>query len=61
MAREIREGEETLTVNGRSQTELRSLLGMSIDSAEQQNTGSLRKVGKRKPVRDQVGRHEQAA
>lgn len=61
MAREIREGEETLTPNGRSQTELRSLLGMSIDSAEQQNLGSPRKVGKRKPVRDQVGHHEQAA
>ena len=61
MAREIREGEETLTPNGRSQTELRSLLGMSIDSAEQQNPGSPRKVGKRKPVRDQVGQHEQAA
>jgi len=61
MAREIREGEETLTPNGRSQTELRSLLGMSIDSAVQQNPGSPRKVGKRKPVRDQVGQHEQAA
>ncbi len=61
MAREIREGEETLTANGHSQTELRSLLGMSIDSAEQQNPGSLRKVGKRKPVRDQVGHHEQVA
>lgn len=61
MAREIREGEETLTPNGRSQTELRSLLGMSIDYAEQQNPGSPRKVGKRKPVRDQVGHHEQAA
>lgn len=61
MAREIREGEETLTANGRSQTELRSLLGMSIDSTEQQNPGSLRKVGKRKPVRDQVGHHEQVA
>jgi hypothetical protein len=61
MAREIREGEETLTPNGRSQTELRSLLGMSIDSAVQQNPGSPRKVGKRKPVRDQVGHHEQTA
>ncbi len=61
MAREIREGEETLTANGHSRTELRSLLGMSIDSAEQQNPGSLRKVGKRKPVRDQVGHHEQVA
>jgi hypothetical protein len=61
MAREIREGEETLTPNGRSQTELRSLLGMSIDSAVQQNLGSPRKVGKRKPVRDQVGQHEQVS
>ncbi|HLE90086.1 MAG TPA: ATP-binding protein [Anaerolineales bacterium] len=61
MAREIREGEETLTANGRAQTELRSLLGMSIESVEQQNTGSPRKVGKRKPVRDLVGHHEQAA
>ncbi len=61
MAREIREGEETLTANGRAQTELRSLLGMSIESAEQQIPGSPRKVGKRKPVRDRVGHHEQAA
>ena len=61
MAREIREGEETLTPNGRAQTELRSLLGMSIESAEQQIPGSPRKVGKRKPVRDRVGHHEQAA
>jgi len=59
MAREIREGEETLTANSRAQTELRSLLGMSIESAEQHNPPSRRKVGKRNPVRDVVGNHEQ--
>ena len=59
MAREIREGEETLTANSRAQTELRSLLGMSIESAEQHNPPSRRKVGKRNPVRDVVGYHEQ--
>jgi len=61
MAREIREGEETLLADGRAQTELRSLLGMPIESAERQTSGPARKVGKRKPVRDLVGHHEQAA
>ena len=61
MAREIREGEETLSTNSRTQTELRSLLGMSTESTEQQPPASSRKVGKRKPVRDVVGSHEQAA
>jgi hypothetical protein len=61
MAREIREGEETLLADGRAQTELRSLLGVSIDSTEQQTSGPSRKVGKRNPVRDPVGHHEQAA
>jgi len=61
MAREIREGEETLSTNSRTQTELRSLLGMSTESTEQHHPTSSRKVGKRKPVRDVVGSHEQAA
>jgi len=61
MAREIREGEETLSTNSRTQTELRSLLGMSTESTEQHPSVSSRKVGKRKPVRDTVGHHEQAA
>ena len=61
MAREIREGEETLTANNRAQTELRSLLGMSTESIAQHLSSSSRKVGKRKPVRDLVGHHEQAA
>lgn len=60
MAREIREGEETLTANSRAQTELRSLLGMSVESAKQHTSGSSRKVGKRNPVRDLVGNHEQS-
>lgn len=61
MAREIREGEETLTASSRAQTELQALLGMSTESAEQPPTFSRRKVGKRNPVRDPVGSHEQAA
>lgn len=61
MAREIREGEETLSTNSRTQTELRSLLGMSTESTEQHPPVSSRKVGKRKPVRDTVGHHEKAA
>jgi AAA domain-containing protein len=61
MAREIREGEETLTANSRTQTELRSLLGMSTESTEQPPPASSRNVGKRKPVRDLVGHHEPAA
>jgi hypothetical protein len=61
MAREIREGEETLAANSHAQTELRSLLGMSIESAEQHPSSSSRKVGKRNPVRDLVGQHEQVA
>lgn len=61
MAREIREGEEALTTNVRTQTELRSLLGMSTESTEQHSPVSSRKVGKRKPVRDVVGHHEPAA
>jgi len=61
MAREIREGEETLIANSHVQTEVRSLLGMSIESTEQHPSTSSRKVGKRNPVRDLVGHHEQAA
>jgi len=61
MAREIREGEETLAANSHAQTELRSLLGMSVESVEQHSSSSSRKVGKRNPVRDLVGQHEQAA
>jgi hypothetical protein len=61
MAREIREGEETLAANSQAQTELRSLLGMPNESAEQHSAGSSRNVGKRNPVRDLVGQHEQAA
>lgn len=61
MAREIREGEETLATNSQLQTELRSVLGMSIESTEQHRLGASRKVGKRNPVRDQVGHHEQTA
>lgn len=61
MAREIREGEDILIADGRAQTELRSLLGMPIESAEQQTSSSSRKVGKRNPVRDLVGPHEQVA
>lgn len=57
MAREIREGEEALAANNRSQTELRSLLGMPADSPERQIQPS-QKVGVRNPVRDEVGRHE---
>jgi hypothetical protein len=60
MAREIREGEEMLTPNSRSQVELRSLLGMSTGYAENQTSHSSRKVGKRNPVRDLVGSHEQS-
>lgn len=60
MAREIREGEETLAANSHAQTELRSLLGMSIESAEQYSSPSRQNVGKRNPVRDLVGQHEQA-
>jgi hypothetical protein len=59
MAREIREGEEALAANNLAQRELRSLLGMSIESTEQHTTGSSRKVGQRNPVRDLVGQHEQ--
>jgi hypothetical protein len=55
MAREIREGEEALAANNLAQRELRALLGMSIESAEQHTTGSSRKVGQRNPVRDPVG------
>lgn len=61
MAREIREGEETLIANGRTQTELRSLLGMPVESAQHHNSPSPREVGKRNPVRDLVGNHDQAA
>lgn len=61
MAREIREGEETLTATGRAQTELQALLGMSTESAEQPTAPSRRKVGQRNPVRDPVGSHEDAA
>jgi hypothetical protein len=61
MAREIREGEEALAANSRSQTELRSLLGMSIESTGHPPSGSSRKVGKRNPVRDLEGQHEQTA
>jgi hypothetical protein len=60
MAREIREGEETMTADSRAQTELRSVLGMPIESAERQAPSSSRKVGKRNPVRDLVGQHEPA-
>lgn len=60
MAREIREGEEALTANGRAQTELRSLLGLAIEPGGQHLPGSSRKVGKRNPERDLVGKHEQA-
>lgn len=58
VAREIREGEESLAANSRTQTELDSLLGMSIESAESHPSSSRRKVGKRNPVRDLVGNHE---
>jgi hypothetical protein len=58
MAREIREGEEILTPNSHAQTELRSLLGMSTEYAENHVSHSARKVGKRNPVRDLVGNHE---
>ena len=34
MAREVREGEETLAANNNSRAELRSLLGISMESAE---------------------------
>lgn len=61
MAREIREGEEMLMDNNRTQTELRSLLGMSAEATEQPPPVSSRNVGKRKPARDLVGHHEQAA
>ena len=60
MAREIREGEETLSANSRAETELHSLLGMSIESAEPPRSTSRRAVGKRNPVRDLVGSHEPA-
>jgi len=59
MAREIREGEEMLMDNSRTQTELRSLLGMSAEFTEQPPPASSRNVGKRKPARDMVGHHEQ--
>ena len=58
MAREIREGEDTWIADGRAQTELRSLLGMPIETAERQAPRSSRKVGRRNPVRDLVGQHE---
>lgn len=61
MAREIREGEEILIADGHAQTELRSLLGMPIESTERQTPGSSRNVGKRNPVRDLVGQHDQVA
>ncbi len=61
MAREIREGEETLAANSHTQTELRSLLGMPIEFAEQHPPVLRETVGKRNPVRDPVGHHEQAA
>jgi hypothetical protein len=61
MAREIREGEEMLMDNSsRTQTELRSLLGMPTEATEQLPPVSSRNVGKRKPARDLVGHHEQA-
>jgi hypothetical protein len=61
MAREIREGEETLVANSHLQTELHSLLGMSLEVTQPAHSTSQRNVGKRKPVRDLVGTHEPSA
>ena len=58
MAREIREGEEALAANSHSQTELRSLLGMAVDSPKRTPTGGVQKVGLRNPVRDEVGKQK---
>jgi len=58
MAREIREGEAALATDNRTQTELRSLLGMPTESVQQHSSRPSRKVGKRNPVRDLVGHHE---
>lgn len=59
MAREIREGEETLIADSRAQSELHSLLGMPVESTQHHSSNSSRNVGKRNPVRDLVGNHEQ--
>ena len=59
MAREMREGEESLAPNAREQTELRSLLGLSTEMTKEQPANSSRKVGKRNPMRDVVGNHEE--
>jgi len=59
MAREIREGEEAFSPNDRDQTELRSLLGLPTTTPTKQKTNSGRKVGKRNPIRDVVGNHEE--
>jgi hypothetical protein len=58
MAREIREGEESFAPNERDQTELHSLLGLPTATPTKQKANSGRKVGKRNPIRDVVGNHE---
>lgn len=60
MAREMREGEESLAPNAREQTELRSLMGLPTEMTKEQSANSSRKVGKRNPVRDLVGNHEES-
>ncbi len=54
MAREIREGEEALVLNSRTQAELQTLLGMSDTPIQQQKSSPSREVGKRKPIRDPI-------
>lgn len=60
MAREIREGEDALSSDGRMHTELQNLLGLPMNPAElkQPNTNHKKSVGQRNPVRDPVGNHE---
>lgn len=56
LAREIREGEEALATDSRAQTELRSLLGLSVGlPAASPERAARSPVGQRNPTRDPVG------
>jgi hypothetical protein len=56
MAREIKEGEALLQARDQQRTDLRQVLGMSPRSAnDPQPSGRQRRVGERKPIRDEVG------
>ena len=61
MAREIREGEEALAANSRTQTELRSLLGMSIDLPGNILPVPREKLGNETRCAIWWGHHEQTA